>query len=390
MKFARRTDWPAEQTRLALRLKQLRREQAQILDLTESNPTRCGFVYDDVAIRGALSQAAVMSYDPDPRGIPSAREAVCRYYEERGTPIPADRVFLTASTSEAYTYCFRLLCEPGDEILVPKPSYPLFDYLADLTDVKLVPYQLIYDNGWQIDLGALRGLISARTKAILTVAPNNPTGQLLTTKERDALIRLALMNGLALICDEVFLDYVWEGGKRPLAQTIDSRCLCLTLAISGLSKISALPQMKLGWVTIRGPVGPDAATAARFEVMADTYLSVSTPIQAAASTLIEQRRLLQPQVLERILQNLDFLDAKLSGRTPVSRLQADGGWYATLRTPASLADEEWAVYLLETAGVHVHPGSLFGFESEGYLVISLIQRHEEFREAVGRLVEAVV
>ncbi len=387
--FAKRTDWPTEQTRLSLRLKQLRREQAAILDLTESNPTRCGFVYDEEAIRKALGQPGVMGYDPDPRGIQTARAAVCRYYEERGTPIPIDRVILTASSSEAYTYCFRLLCEAGDEILVPKPSYPLFDYLADLTDVTPVPYHLVYDHGWQIDFAALRKLITPRTKAILTVSPNNPTGQLLTIKERDALIRLALMNDLALICDEVFLDYVWDEAKRPYAQTIDSRCLCLTFAISGLSKISALPQMKLGWVTIRGPVGPDAAAAARLEVMADTYLSVSTPTQLAASTLIEQRKLVQPQVRERIVENLDFLDAKLSGRTPVSRLRSDGGWYAVLRVPASLTDEEWAIFLLETAGVHVHPGSLFGFENEGYLVISLILEHQDFREAVGRLVEAV-
>lgn len=387
--FAKRTDWPSEETRLASRLKQLRREDAQILDLTESNPTRCGFVYDDEAIRASLSRPAVMRYDPDARGIQTARAAVCRYYEERGAPIPADRVFLTASTSEAYTYCFRLLCEPGDEILAPKPSYPLFDYLADMTDVKLVPYPLVYDNGWQIDLGELRKLITPRTRAIVTVSPNNPTGQLLMPKERDMLIRLALMNDLSLICDEVFLDFVWDEAKRPFAQTIESRCLCLTFAISGISKISALPQMKLGWVTIRGPVGPDAAAAARLEVMADTYLSVSTPTQLAASTLIEQRKLVQPQVLERIRRNLDFLDAKLSGRTPVSRLAADGGWYATLRVPTTLTDEEWAVFLLETAGVHVHPGSLFGFESEGRLVISLILEHQDFREAVGRVVEAV-
>lgn len=387
--FAKRTDWQQEPTRLASRLKQLRREKARIFDLTESNPTRCGFVYDDEAIREALAHPSVMDYDPQPRGRIEARQAVAKYYQERGTPIPIDRIILTSSSSEAYTFCFRLLCEPGDEVLVPKPSYPLFDFLADLTDVKLAGYPLLYDHGWQIDFAALEKAITPRTRAILVVTPNNPTGHLLRPKERDKLARLALKHGLAVIADEVFLDFIWDQQDRPLAKTLDTRGLCLTLAISGLSKISALPQMKLGWITIRGPVGPDAGATSRLEVIADTYLSVSASTQAAARTLLEQRKLVQPQILDRVRQNLEFLDAKLSGDTPVSRLKADGGWYAVLRVPASLTDDDWAIFLLETAAVYVHPGHLFGFESEGYLVISLIVPHDDFREAVGRIVEAV-
>ena len=387
--FAKRTDWRQEPTRLASRLKQLRREKAQIFDLTESNPTRCGFVYDEEAIREALAHPSVMDYDPQPRGRIEARQAVAQYYKERGTPIPTDRIILTSSSSEAYTFCFRLLCEPCDEVLIPKPSYPLFDFLADLTDVNLVGYPLRYDHGWEMDFAALEKAITPRTRAILVVTPNNPTGHLLRPKERDKLARLALKHGLALIADEVFLDFIWDEQDKSLAKTLDTRGLCLTLAISGLSKISALPQMKLGWITIRGPVGPDAGATSRLEVIADTYLSVSASTQAAARTLLEQRKLVQPQILDRVRQNLEFLDAKLSGSTPVSRLKADGGWYAVLRVPASLTDDDWAIFLLETAAVYVHPGHLFGFESEGYLVISLIGPHEDFREAIGRMVEAV-
>ncbi|MBI1354369.1 MAG: aminotransferase class I/II-fold pyridoxal phosphate-dependent enzyme [Acidobacteria bacterium] len=385
--FNPRTAWPTAPTRLAARLQQLRRQETVLYDLTESNPTRCGFVYDDAAIQDALSGPGVMRYDPAPKGIRSARQAVANYYEERGMPIPTDRVILTSGSSEAYLHCFRLLCEPGDQILAPKPSYPLFDFLADMAGIELVHYPLVYDHGWEIDLQALKAAITPKTKAILVVSPNNPTGQLLSTKERDMLTRYAIMNDLALIVDEVFFDYTWEESSR--MASFDSRCLALTLTISGLSKISALPQMKLGWITVRGPVGPDADATARLEVMADTLLSVSTPTQLAAGALLAQRKLIQPQIKERLLQNLEFLDAKLSGNTPVSRLKSEAGWYAILRVPNSLTDEEWAVYLLETASVYTHPGHLFGFDREGYLVISLLPEHQDFREAVGRLVESI-
>lgn len=385
--FNQRTAWPTTPTRLASRLKQLRRQQTQIYDLTESNPTRCGFIYDNHAIQQALSHPEVLRYDPAPKGIRTARQAVANYYEERGMPIPTDRVILTSGSSEAYLHCFRLLCEPGDQILAPKPSYPLFDYLADMAGVDLVPYPLVYDHGWEIDLAALKASITDRTRAILIVSPNNPTGQILSTKERDMLTRFAIMNDLALIVDEVFFDYVW--GEKARMASFDSRCLALTLTISGLSKISALPQMKLGWITVRGPVGPDADATARLEVMADTLLSVSTPTQLATAVLLEQRKLIQPQIQDRLRENIEFLDAKLSGNTPVSRLKAEAGWYAVLRVPQTLTDEEWAIFLLETASVYTHPGHLFGFDSEGYLVISLLPDHQTFREAVGRLVESV-
>jgi aspartate/methionine/tyrosine aminotransferase len=385
--FNPRTSWPTAPSKLSARLRQLRREGAYVIDLTESNPTRCDFVYDGEAIRAALGAHEVVEYDPQPKGLRGAREAVAAYYEERGMPIPTDRILLTSGSSEAYAHCFRLLCGPGDEILAPQPSYPLFDFLADITGVELRHYPLFYDNGWSIDFDALKAALNPRTRAILVVTPNNPTGQILSPKERDKLTRLAMIHDFAIIADEVFLDFLWEDGRR--AQTFDPRCLALTLTISGLSKISALPQMKLGWITVRGPVGVDADATARLEVMTDTFLSVSTPTQVAARTLLEQRKLVQPQILERIRENLEFLDAKLSGRTPLTRLAADGGWYAVLRAPASAGDEARALHLLEHAGVHVHPGELFGFDREGYLVISLITPHDLFREGVGRVVESI-
>ena len=302
-------------------------------------------------------------------------------------PIPTDRVILTSGSSEAYLHCFRLLCEPGDQILAPKPSYPLFDFLADMAGVDLVHYPLVYDHGWEIDLAALKAAITPRTRAILVVSPNNPTGQLLSPKERDMLTRYAIMNDLALIVDEVFFDYTWEESSR--MASFDSRCLALTLTISGLSKISALPQMKLGWITVRGPVGPDADATARLEVMADTLLSVSTPTQLATATLLNQRKLIQPQIKDRLRENLEFLDAKLEGSTPVSRLRSEAGWYAILRVPNSLTDEEGRSFCWRRPACTLHPGHLFGFEREGHLVISLLPEHQTFREAVGRLVESV-
>ena len=385
--FSSRTAWSTSPNKLSTRLKRLRRSGAELFDLTESNPTRCGFLYDEERVRQALSGADVMSYDPNPRGLRVARDAVAAYYEELGTPTSADRIFLTTSSSEAYAWCFRLLCEPGDEVLVPSPSYPLFDYLSDLTDVRLKRYPLLYDHGWSIDVEYLAGAITPRTKAILTVSPNNPTGSMLQSRERDMLVRFAMRHDLALIADEVFLDYLWADGVRP--ETLNTRGLALSFTISGLSKVSAMPQMKMGWIVVRGPVGPDAAAAARLEVIADTYLSVSTPTQVASPVLFEQRRLLQPQIRDRIATNLAYLDRKLALDTPLSRLQADGGWYAVLRAPSSSTDEEWALFLLESTGVHVHPGHFFDFDGEARLVISLITPEPVFQEGVGRLVEAV-
>ena len=385
--FNPRTNWPTAPSKLSARLQQMRRDGAPVLDLTESNPTRCGFAYDAETILSALAAPEVVHYDPQPKGTLRAREAVAAYYEEGGLPISPDRILLTSGSSEAYAHCFRLLCEPGDEILAPQPSYPLFDFLADITGVTLKHYPLFYDNGWSIDFDALEAALTPRTRAVLIVTPNNPTGQILHAHERDKLPRLAKARDVAIISDEVFLDFLWD--EHAHAQTFDPRGLALTLTISGLSKISALPQMKLGWITVRGPAGIGADATARLEVMTDTFLSVSTPTQVAAPTLLEQRKLLRPQILQRIRANLAILEAKLSASIPLTRLKADGGWYAVLRVPASISDEDRALDLLDRAGLHVHPGDLFGFPTSGYLVLSLITPQDTFREGVQRIVESI-
>jgi len=386
--FSRRTSWSTEPNRLAQRLAQLRRDGVELLDLTESNPTRCGFTYDHECISAALADVNGLSYEPNPPGLIETRRHVANYYEELGRPASVDRIFLTTASSEAYSHCFRLLADPGEEILSPAPSYPLFDYLAGLDHVRLRKYPLIYGpEGWQIDLDALREAIRPTTRAILLVNPNNPTGSMLSPRERDILIRLAAKHDLALIVDEVFLDYLWDEKRK--RETLTGKGICLTLTLSGLSKIAALPQMKLGWIVVRGPEGLAAEASSRLEVVSDTYLSVSTPIQRAAETLLDQRRLVAPQIRERVARNLATLDRALGPGSPVTRLRAEGGWYAVLRVPATLTDEEWAIYLLETAGVSVHPGHFFDFAQEGYLAVSLLPPETIFGEGARRLAEAL-
>ena len=295
-----------------------------------------------------------------------------------------EAVILATGTSEAYSHAMRLLASPGDEILCPSPSYPLFDFLADINDVKLVPYPLVYDHGWGIDLQRLRSSITARSRAILVVNPNNPTGSYLTGEELAALTELARNHDLALLVDEVFRDYAWP--KEPAGETrvvstaqIDS---CLTLTLNGLSKLSALPQMKLAWTVVSGPPDVVAEALWRLEVIADTFLSVSTPVQHAAAVLLEQGKGLRRQILERLRDNLAFLDSVLSRGIAVDRLAAQGGWYAVLRVPNIRSDEEWAIELLWAEGVYVHPGHFFSFPRDGFLVVSLLTQPSQFRPAV--------
>jgi aspartate/methionine/tyrosine aminotransferase len=286
----------------------------------------------------------------------------------------------------------RLLANPGDEILCPSPSYPLFDFLADINDVKLVHYPLIYDHGWRIDLDCLRGLITDRCRAILVVNPNNPTGSYLRREELAELIEMARSSGLALVVDEVFRDYAWDF-ESPAAPdrvgttaTIDS---CLTLTLNGLSKLAALPQMKLGWMIVSGPADTTTDALDRLDIIADTYLSVSTPGQHAVGKWIEQGALVRVQILERIRENLAVLDSGAAHGAGVSRLAAEGGWYAILRLPNVRGDEEWAMELLQADGVYVHPGHFFGLPKQGYLVVSLLPEPKRFREGVEKLLARV-
>ena len=382
--FSRRTSWPLAPNPFTLAHREALRSRREILDLTISNPTRAGFDYDESAILDSLRNSKSLEYDPQPKGLLSAREAVADYYNARGDKCGPENLVLTTSTSEAYSYVFRLLCNPGDEVLVPKPSYPLFDFLADLQDVKLVPFECIYDHGWQIDWPALESCLSDRSRAIALVHPNNPTGAYINANEQAQVNKLCSERGMALIVDEVFLDYTHDGKLRP---SFVANNAALTFTLSGLSKISALPQMKLAWIAVSGPQSQLAME--RLEVIADTFLSVSAPMQLAASAMLEQRRGMQAQILSRVRTNLSQLDHQLARQKSCARLQTQAGWYAVLRVPVTGSDEDFAINLLQEHSVLVHPGHFYDFARDGYLVLSLITPEEQFANGVARIVESI-
>jgi alanine-synthesizing transaminase len=382
--FSKRTDWALTPNRFTEAQRKLQAGGTEILDLTISNPTRAGISYDVEAILDSLRNPNALDYNPQPKGLPSARRAVAHYYsEDHHAVVDPESIALTTSTSEGYSYVLRLLCSPGDEILVPKPSYPLFEFLADLHDVKLVPYSLIYDHGWQIDFHSLAEAVNERTRAAVVVHPNNPTGSFVSRSERAELNRFCRDHDLSLIVDEVFLDYAHDRIRR---ETFASNLEVLTFTLSGLSKISALPQMKLAWIVTSGPSQKVTAALNRLEIIADTFLSVNAPIQLAAPVMLEQRKSIQPQLLERVRANLQELDRQLGDQKSCARLNVDGGWYAALRVPATGSDEDLAIELLQRASILAHPGHFYDFASDGYLVLSLITPPPDFCEGLRRMV----
>lgn len=385
--FAARTNWTLEENAYTLALRRHQQSGRELLDLTASNPTTCGFQYDESAILGALQDSAALRYDPQPKGLPSARAAVARYYAEIGATVDPERLILTTGTSEAYSFLFRLFCEPGDEVLVAHPSYPLFDFLASIQDVRLRPFPLRYDHGWEIDFGELENCIGAWTRAILLVHPNNPTGNFVSAREAEKLNALCVQHHLALVVDEVFLDYRLKSTGAPAEchGTFAQNAAALTFILSGLSKISALPQMKAGWIVSSGPEHMVRDAVARLEVIADTYLSLNSPIQQALPALLDQRKSLQPQLLSRIQSNLAALDAQLAKQQLITRLEFTGGWYVVLRVPAVQSDEDLAVELLDRCAVAVHPGHFYEFSGEGFLVVSLLTQGDRFEEGIRRV-----
>jgi len=385
--FARRTEWNLNPNRFSAALEEAKRAGKKLTDLTASNPTEVGLEYDRAGILKALSRPEALVYEPDPRGLLSAREAVAGYYADRGANVSPEQIILTTSTSEAYSFLFRLLCDPGDEVLIALPSYPLFDLLAGIQDVKLASYPLFYDHGWHIDVHALESAVSARTRAVLVVHPNNPTGSFVSESERLALLKLCGKKELALIADEVFLDFAHPG------TTVESfareQQLALTFTLSGLSKITALPQLKLAWLVASGPAESRDRAMERLEVIADTYLSVNAPIQHALPDLLKIGVRLRDQLGERIAQNLAELDQQLAGQKSCQRLAIQGGWYAVLRVPAVQSDEDLALRLLEEHDVVVHPGHFYDFPQEGYLIVSLITPLEDFAASVRKLLRGM-
>jgi alanine-synthesizing transaminase len=380
--FASRTDWKRSPNRLAAALERHQQSGRKFVDLTASNPTKVGLQFDETVIRNSLSRPEVLDYSPHAKGLLSAREAVAAYYRSRSDAVPnVEDIFLTSSTSEGYSFLFRLLCEPGDEVLAPVPSYPLFDYLASVQDVRLAAYRLFYDHGWHLDLDSVEKSITPRTRAIIAVHPNNPTGSFVEDSAREALSAICRERQIALIVDEVFLDY--QLGGEPRRSFVDNH-EALTFTLSGLSKISALPQMKLAWLVASGPDQLVEEATGRLEIVADTYLSVSTPVQLAALVILAKRADVQRQICARVRQNLAELDKKLAGHS-YTRLEVEGGWYAVIRVPVTGSDEDLALELLERHSVFVHPGHFFDFQQEGHLVVSLITPPRDFAAGIAGL-----
>ncbi len=384
--FSRRFQGNQTANRLTRTLQRKKEGSVPVLDLTESNPTRAGIVYDTAEIARGLSLPAGMLYEPSPRGLPAAREAISRYYRDRGIAVSPDSLVLSSGTSEAYGYLFKLLADPGDEVLVPVPGYPLLNVLTELDAVRLVPYRMLYDDahGWSVDLERLRNTVSNRSVAIAVVSPNNPTGSFLKRGELAGMAELCRRFQLALIVDEVFSDYVAGEDPTRVASAVDHDA-ALTFCLNGFSKIVGLPQLKLAWTHVSGPAELRTQSLERLEYIADAYLSVGTPIQHAASIILQQRGAVQKQILDRLAENEQVLRAAIS-RVPSCRLLLrEGGWYSVVQLPDEVSDEDLTVALLEEDDVLVHPGYFYDFPAGSHVVASLLTPPNAFRDGVEKL-----
>jgi aspartate/methionine/tyrosine aminotransferase len=377
--FSRRTAWDLAANRVASRLDALRAARAPLLDLTESNPTRAGLAWPAERLAAALSAPDLPSYDPTPSGHPAARGAIAAYLADHGASVGAERVVLTASTSEAYALLLKLLCDPGDAVLAPAPSYPLLDVLCDLEGVRLERYPLRYDGEWHLDAGALAGAVSDRTRAVVVVSPSNPTGATLSAEDLAALEGLCADRGLALVGDEVFADTALAA-----AASVARATRCLAFHVSGLSKVCGLPQLKAAWIAAAGPAGMVTPALARLEVACDAYLSVSGPAQAAVAALLPERERFLAPLRRRLAENRAALCAAAGEGAPFDVLRSGGGWSAVLRTGEAVDEEELCLALLDE-GVAVHPGFFFDFERPGHLVVSLLPEPRAFADGAARI-----
>jgi alanine-synthesizing transaminase len=383
--FSRRTDWNLAPNDLTKLLEEKRSRGTPIVDLTESNPTRCGFSYSS-RILESLADPSALQYDPDPRGTSSARKSIADYYHRKGIPVTPEAIILTASTSEAYTYLFTLLCDAGESVLVPKPSYPLFDYLCRLNDVEAVHYRLRYDDEWHIDFDSLRENVDSTTRAVLLVNPNNPTGSYAKKNERDKLVDFARRHELALIVDEVFFDYPiverddWYGSFAAEGGVT-------TFTLNGISKMLGLPQMKLAWLTLSGSAEVVRSACDQLEIIADTYLSVGTPIQRALPKLLADSTVTD-EIRERIRSNHRSLHSRLAGQSG-SLLSTEAGWSAIVRLPNVASDDAWALQVLKNCNVLVHPGHFFEIEQESCIVLSLLPAEAMFLDGITKITKYV-
>jgi len=381
--YSHRLSWTLSHNRLTQAIERKREHSARLLDLTVSNPTEVFEDYPHEEIRAALARTSDFTYRPDPVGENSARKAIAAWYHSREIAISPERLVLTASSSEAYALLFKLFCDPGDEVLVPVPSYPLFEFLATLESVRIVPYRLCYEGAWHIDFDSLRSGLSSRTRAIVIVNPNNPTGSFLKQSERQDLLEILARYSLPLICDEVFMDYSAGNPGERVRSFIGSDSI-LSFSLNGLSKSAGMPQMKLGWIAINGPAADCTISRERLELLLDTYLSVSTPVQRALPRLLEIGAEIERKISARLHNNLCILDRLLTN-SPAHRLYFEGGWSAILRFPNTMTEENWVMQLLERQDVIVQPGYFFDFAAEPYAVVSLITQPGIFEEGIGRL-----
>jgi len=384
-RYSQRLSWSEAPNPFSTLLAEIRASGRPLLDLTVSNPTDALAAYPHAEIAAAFADLADFSYQPEAFGNVRARSAIARRIQSRMPDIHVspEHVLLTASTSEAYGLLFKLLADPADEVLVPTPSYPLFDFLGKLESVKLAPYRLAYDGSWHIDFENLEAAISPRTRAIILVNPNNPTGSFLKIAEFERLSALALAHSLPLISDEVFMDYAFDKSPSRVT-TLMGQSQVLSFSLNGLSKAAAMPQMKLGWIVVNGPPAERDLACARLELLLDTYLSVGTPVQLAAEKLLAIGDATQALIRLRTRRNRSSLNELLHS-SDIHMLHGEGGWSAVLRVPNVLTEEEWITRLLQQQSVLVQPGYFFDMPSEAYLVVSLLTEEKTFAEGIKRL-----
>ncbi|HEV8537956.1 MAG TPA: pyridoxal phosphate-dependent aminotransferase [Bacteroidota bacterium] len=392
--FSSRTNWQRTRNRLTEAVEARRKSGAEITDLTVSNPTECGFTYPQPDLLASLSPPDALTYSPDPRGLLSARGHIANYYRQKNVSLSTSNVFLTSSTSEGYSLLLKLLCNNGDDVVVPSPSYPLFDYLARINDVHVRHYLLRYDGSWHLDLPSLRASLTPSTRAIVLVHPHNPTGMFIKTDELQSIYDIARAHNFSLIVDEVFLDYPLDQSPNRVPTTVRASDEVLTFTLSGISKLCGLPQMKLGWIALSGPDRAVMEASERLEILCDTFLSVSTPIQLALPAFVQAGNDIRRQILNRIKENYKCLSTLSNhlrkesfGQSPITNLPTEGGWYAILKVPRTKSDEEWALELLEKKNLYLYPGYFFDMVEEGHLVVSLLPRPEIFQKAVAQLKE---
>ena len=385
--FSDRTSWNRLPNHLSQALERRRQSGSPVVDLTVSNPTACGFNYAEQALLSAFANPSWLHYHPDARGLFSARTSIAQLYAQRSVVVNPGNIFLTASTSEAYALLFNVLCNSGERVLLPRPSYPLFDYLSQLNDIHTDTYRLFYDHGWHVDFDSIRQGITSSTRAIVLIHPHNPTGMVLRRTEFDQIVLLAHEHNLALIVDEVFSEYRFEMSNSHQPSAAGEHRV-LTFTLNGLSKMAALPQLKLGWIVVSGPEALVAEASARLEIMCDTFLSVNTPVQIAFEDIMQTSIPLRETILNRVRTNYTMLTAAVAG-TSCSVLESDGGWCGIIRVPTTMTDEAWALALLENEGIHLFPGYFFDLEEEGHLVVSLLPETGLFRSAVTTIVSFI-